>query len=463
MKFINDPLYGTIKINKTESKIINSPIFQRLRDIKQLGLAYYIYPTATHNRFSHSIGVMYLADKIFTTLRNKFPTYKESFDDEILKNLRMAALLHDIGHFPFSHSLEFKNEDFDQKEIPKIFLGSHEKLGEYIIRQSYIKDLLDTEGYNLDLVCGIIRGKSTEHLVLNNIIHWELDADRMDYLLRDSYFTGVNLGLIDYIYLIENLHLINEEFPILAINEKAVRSIENILTARFCLYDRVYTHKSVSYFNFILKRIVKDHVNSIFPDFFFDEKTFRTVIEKNESILLRKFTDSYIISKLFELYDKIDNKSYDLKALLYRTKFDYINRERYISKESRIKIDDKTQKIKDLLKILDSKFETKDAVVRINTPLNQFTKFKSTPNSNWDIDISTELEAKCDNDIGGIVIIDKDDALKSFFQWNGSYFKYIFDLCTYKFDIYINKQNPLINSNYKKKTSLKIKEILNFI
>lgn len=310
MDRINDPIYGVINVTTIESQIINSSLFQRLRNIKQLSLSYYVYPTATHNRFSHSIGVMHLAGRIFTTLQNKYRNkFKDCLNDIALKNLRMAGLLHDLGHFPFSHSLEFSKNDILQKNSPILFYNNHEELTEYLIKESYIKEILNKDNdYDIDSICGLITRKSTTNLILNNLIHWELDADRLDYLLRDSYFTGVNFGIVDYNYLINNFEIIEEEDPLLVINNKAGRSIENTLNARYSLYDRVYTHKIISYYDYLLKNLVLSNFDKLIPQFLKNEEEFKHIILDKDSTQFIEFTDTFILKKLHDLLKNLKSK-----------------------------------------------------------------------------------------------------------------------------------------------------------
>ena len=164
-KFIRDSVYGDINLNKFEVSIMDMPQFQRLRRIKQLGLISLIYPGANHTRFEHSIGTMNLGSKLAEEL--------ELEKDEI-ELIRTSALLHDIGHGPFSHVSE------------GVLSVPHEKLTEYVIKNTSMKDLLE-EKFDVNEIVDIINGRGH----LGPIVSGELDVDRMDYLLRDSHNTGV--------------------------------------------------------------------------------------------------------------------------------------------------------------------------------------------------------------------------------------------------------------------------------
>ena len=169
-KFIRDSVYGDISLNKFEQKVLDMPQFQRLRRIKQLGLINLIYPGANHTRFEHSIGTMNLGSKLANEL--------ELSEDEI-ELVRISALLHDVGHGPFSHVSE------------GVLSFPHEELTKYVISKTSMRDYLE-EKFDIKEINKIISGEGK----LGPIVSGELDVDRMDYLLRDSYNTGVAYGLI---------------------------------------------------------------------------------------------------------------------------------------------------------------------------------------------------------------------------------------------------------------------------
>lgn len=224
---VNDPIFGLIGLTEGESRVIDTPLVQRLRYIKQLALTHYVYPTATHNRFSHSLGVFYLTGKISDVLNNNG---NNNFDKDVLMNLKMAGLLHDVGHFPFSHALEYaKKSEFSTDGIPFIFEKKHEDLTTFIIKNSYLNELLDGLKYDVDLICSLIEGKDVPNLILNRIINSELDSDRLDYILRDSYYTGVGFGRINFEYLISSFQNIDNKR--IVINNKAIRDIEYFIIA----------------------------------------------------------------------------------------------------------------------------------------------------------------------------------------------------------------------------------------
>src|SRR5215467_9547900 len=180
---IVDPIHDFITVYAHEIKIVDSPIFQRLRRIRHLAGAHLVYPGAQHSRFEHSLGTMHIAGQIGNILQERgFLDFTDS------ENIRLAALLHDIGHGPFSHLFE---EVLQKKK--KI---SHEEIGKSLILTSEIGDLLDSSGYDKRFLSRLAFGNS-RYQYMNEIISGGLSADMMDYLLRDGYFTGTEHAKVD--------------------------------------------------------------------------------------------------------------------------------------------------------------------------------------------------------------------------------------------------------------------------
>ena len=181
---IRDPVHGYIYANELECKIIDSPVFQRLRKIRQLGTAHLTYPGALHTRFEHCIGSMYLAKRAANHLKSQ-----EIINEDMSNELSIAALLHDIGHGPFSHLFE---EVLHEKGM------THENITDRIIRETEIADILSRFGVNVKKFSNLCVGTSKNHpRFMNDIIAGFLSVDSMDYLLRDSYFSGVEYGKVD--------------------------------------------------------------------------------------------------------------------------------------------------------------------------------------------------------------------------------------------------------------------------
>jgi uncharacterized protein len=234
-KIINDPVYGFIKIpSEIVYDLINHPVFQRLRRIKQLGLTYYVYPGAMHTRFQHAIGAAYLMDQAIQSIRLK----GIDITDEEAEAALIAILLHDIGHGPFSHALE-------ETIIEGI---NHENLSEILMK----KLNNEFEG-KLDLALEIFNNRYHKHF-LHQLVSGQLDMDRLDYLRRDSFFTGVTEGIIGSDRIIKMLHVVNDE---LVVESKGIYSIEKFLIARRLMYWQVYFHKTVIAAEFLLVKILK--------------------------------------------------------------------------------------------------------------------------------------------------------------------------------------------------------------
>jgi putative nucleotidyltransferase with HDIG domain len=206
-----------------------------LRKIRQLAGAHLVYPSAQHTRFEHSIGAMYLAGLAAQTLLDK--GYIECKED--VESLRIAALLHDIGHGPFSHLFEEVLVQNMTKKKKKI---SHEIIGKKIIKETIIIDILRQYGYNPDYVSKLSFGE-TRNMFYNEMIAGSLSADIMDYLPRDSFFTGTEYGKVDYYRLISSFEVLSNGH--LGINKSAINSLESMLISRYQMFKAVYFHKTV--------------------------------------------------------------------------------------------------------------------------------------------------------------------------------------------------------------------------
>ena len=222
-KILNDPVYGFITIpDELLFDIIEHPYFQRLRRIKQLGLSHLIYPGALHTRFSHSLGAMYLMQQALDMLKLKG---REISDEERLGALA-AILLHDIGHTPYSHTLENKI----------VFGINHEELTDLFMMR--LNEVFDGQ---LDLAIEIFRNNYGKGF-LHKLVSSQLDLDRMDFLKRDSFYTGVSEGVINTDRIIKMLDVKHNE---LVVESKGIYSIEKFIVARRLMYWQVYLHKTV--------------------------------------------------------------------------------------------------------------------------------------------------------------------------------------------------------------------------
>ncbi len=225
---IIDPIHDFIRVYRPELRIIDSPIFQRLRGIRQLSGAHLTYPGAQHTRFEHSLGVMHIASQAGQALKEK-----GILKTDDIENLRVAALLHDIGHGPFSHLFE---EILQQRK--KI---SHEEMGRRIILKTELGDILSKSGYDKKFITKLAFGDSKPQF-MNQIISGILSADIMDYLLRDGYFTGAEHAKIDHKRITQSLEVYQKK---LALESSALYSFESMMHSRHQMFKAVYFHKTV--------------------------------------------------------------------------------------------------------------------------------------------------------------------------------------------------------------------------
>ncbi len=223
IKIVNDPLYGLINIpSELIFDIIQHPYFQRLRRIHQLGLTAYVYPGATHTRFQHVLGATYLMKQALQVIQSKGTEISKKEIEAAL----LAILLHDIGHPPLSHSLEYiLVENISHEVISLLFMEEFNK---------QFKGKL-TEG--IEVFRGVHKKK-----FLHQLVSSQLDMDRLDYLRRDSFFTGVSEGVVGYDRIIKMLNVFDNE---LVVDEKGIYSVEKFLIARRLMYWQVYLHKTV--------------------------------------------------------------------------------------------------------------------------------------------------------------------------------------------------------------------------
>ena len=285
---IIDPIHDFIRVYEHELSIIDNPIFQRLRRIRQLSGAHLTYPAAQHTRFEHSLGVMHIASQAGNALHEK--GIVTSDDIEIL---RLSGLLHDIGHGPFSHLFE---EIIQEKKI------SHENFGKEIVLKSDIGDDLSKNGFNKKLIAKVTFGDS-KFQYMNEIVSGTLSADMMDYLQRDGYFTGAEHAKIDHKRITQSLDIHKKK---LALERSALYSFESMMHSRYQMFKAVYFHKTVRAAEVMLLEALR------LSDDEFGFSTFNL----NEFVNL---TDEYVLSSL------LSSKSSKLKRAK-QFALDYQNR-----------------------------------------------------------------------------------------------------------------------------------------
>jgi len=285
---IIDPIHDFIRVYDHELAIIDNPIFQRLRRIRQLSGAHLTYPAAQHTRFEHSLGVMHIASQAGHALHEK-----GILKSDDIETLRLSGLLHDIGHGPFSHLFE---EIIQEKKI------SHEDFGREIILKSEIGDSLSKNGFDKKLITKIAFGDS-KFQYMNEIVSGALSADMMDYLLRDGYFTGAEHARIDHKRITQSLDVHKKK---LALERSALYSFESMMHSRYQMFKAVYFHKTVRSAEVMLLEALR----------LSDDEFGFTNFNVNEFVNL---TDEYVLSTL------ISSKSSKLKRARQLAE-DYQNR-----------------------------------------------------------------------------------------------------------------------------------------
>ncbi len=275
-KDFSDPIYGFVRAYDHELKLIDSKVFQRLRYIRQLGIAYLVFPTAHHTRFDHSLGVMELSGRIYKALGLK--------DERIYQIVRLAGLLHDIGHPPFSHTTE-------------VLLGdkSHEEIGKQVLESGEVREQLKRCGFyedEIDLIARIAfkKPKNKEEKLLSSIVTGEFGSDRMDYMRRDAYFCGTSYGLFDVDRLLNHMQIIENEKVVSA---SALRTLESFFLGRYFMYIQVYFHKVIR----ILSIHLLEFIREIFGEDYFKKMD-----------LYFSFTDSHVLAEAFKYSDNVSMK-----------------------------------------------------------------------------------------------------------------------------------------------------------
>jgi uncharacterized protein len=309
---ITDPIHRHIHLTQLEREIIDTGVFQRLRRIKQLAGAHLVYPSAQHSRFEHSLGAMYVAGLAGDHLHaiNALPDY------DVVQELRVASLLHDIGHGPFSHLFEEVINSKNKK--------NHELIGKEIIRKTVIHDILATYGYSSKRIGELSAGRSPTKF-MNELMAGSLSADLMDYLPRDSLFTGTEYGRIDYNRIINSFAITSNSR--LGLCRSALYSFESMLISRYEMFKAVYFHKTVRAAEIMLLHSISLAYDSIHLDkmslddylSMTDENIIFKILSSDKNGFSRQLMMNYLERNLLKcVYEKFIYKKEKLKRKLNR-------------------------------------------------------------------------------------------------------------------------------------------------
>jgi HD superfamily phosphohydrolase len=266
---IRDPIHGFVELTEYEKAIVDSPSFQRLRNIKQLATTYLVYPGAEHTRFCHSIGVMHLVSRVFDEVIKKYKgpdLFSKTYTEYYRQILRIIALIHDIGHAPFSHASEelFQNERKHEDYTKDILFNTEmsERISELGV--AFAKEHGREYSITPELIWLVYEGEDIfndkyifpDFAFLKSFVDGELDCDKMDYLLRDSYYCGVKYGNYDLDRLVSSFTIYRkpeENVLLLAIERGGIHALEEFILARYFMFIQVYFHKTR---RFLDKRLV---------------------------------------------------------------------------------------------------------------------------------------------------------------------------------------------------------------
>lgn len=326
---IRDPLHGSIGLNAAESAVVDSPAFQRLRNIKQLGFGELSFPGATHSRYIHSIGAFHLSGIAFDSIFKTFPFANRDSTKRFRQALRLGALLHDVGHGPLSHSTEevmpaLKDLNMGAYKKSNRTKANHEDYAIKIILDSPLTKIIEDNFSDIKpihIACLIdpslecpddffMESGFSLRPILSQIVSSELDVDRMDYLNRDSYFCGTSYGKIDLDWLISNLtyHQHKDQLN-LAISRRAMYTFDDFLISRHHMYLMIYFHHKSIVYDEMLHRFLKsddcgykipadinEYLN--YTDYHFYEH-----IARSSNPWARRITEKRPFVRIFELHE----------------------------------------------------------------------------------------------------------------------------------------------------------------
>jgi len=342
VKYINDPVYGGIGITQLEWELIDTPAFQRLRKLRQLARVNYVFPGAEHSRYVHSLGVLHIMGLMVEHLcrQGKF-----SADDAV--KMRVAALLHDIGHYPLSHLGEsvygYCKETADTGGIVESVkagdgrvgcrplyemaashsdAADHEHLGKYVVQHNRaICHILERNKLDPLEIGEIFTGeRGSRNMVYTQLLHSSLDADRLDYLLRDSFQTGVTYGLVDLKYLVRLFMIVDDESMaqedkhVLVCNRKGQHVVEHFLMSRYFHYSQVIFHKTNVAFEGLIRCLYIKLIQQ--KGFIYNSlEDIQNGVNDEEFL---NFTDSFLEESFEKHYRETNDKEYKRLYKMYR-------------------------------------------------------------------------------------------------------------------------------------------------
>lgn len=382
---IYDPLYGFIHLTPVEREIVKSPFYQRLRWIKQLGFSFYVFPGAEHSRFGHSIGVMHNAHHILKSC-GRSVSDQDLMDPKNMdqmkmyqQSIRLGALMHDLGTFCFSHTTEAAYISFGETTNIKGGKGlqdDHENLGSFIIKNTDypggITYILKKYGYDPQMISDLVKGVDPS-IMANQILHSEIDCDRMDYLLRDAHYTGLKYGSYDRDYLLYHFkpkRVGNHD--ILTIKDNALHCIEDFLMSRFSWYSQVIRSPRGAKYDAIAERLC---FYLLEKGLIYKYSDLLEMIVKNPQDFW-KFNDGYFIGLLHQVYmngslDKDEDIKDMAETLIFCKEAKYVKCDELKQvllnqndKQSNEKIYKKAEsKVKEIKEFLDKNGTKKDWII----------------------------------------------------------------------------------------------------
>jgi len=322
-KRISDPVHGTVELTRVEVDLINTPAFQRLRNVKQLGLAHYVFPGADYSRFAHSVGVCHVTGKILDALKRVAPGQLKPKE---IEKYRLAALLHDLGHYPYSHATEeailnhysasllrsrTPARHHTSSILPRSF--KHDRVSkEILLKDSLIREVLGDHSIKPEELSSIFLRENPPRFA--NLVRSDLDADRIDYLLRTAHHTGLPYGSVDIDYILSQICLDRENR--ICISAKALRAADHFLLCRYFDYQQVTYHKSVVGFELVLKDVISALLEAELIDC-----SAPTISKQIRSGSWNEFDDAFMLGKIRDLSRQTGDKNLKAKAISILNRF----------------------------------------------------------------------------------------------------------------------------------------------